>query len=320
MMTDISFDQQQIKFGNGSTGESLAIRSANPANYHAAISTPEKVAPQDIHGKLFLPVPGSGPWPVVIVVPGSLGVAVSHLAHAETLTNLGIATCVIDPFGTRQVTSTVANQTQYSFAASAWDVLATARTLADHASVDNTRIGAQGHSRGGSAVITAATRQFAAATGAPVLRAVYAAYPWCGHQFQDPSIGDTLARAVIGDLDEWCLPQQVQGHIHAMTLTDGSATCRIFGQAHHSFDRETPVEFVPDAAISPGSPTCYIAEDGAFIHPVTGIADPKLTDRDLMIYGMKTGHGRKGAHIGTSGNQSAEFREDMVSFWQSALA
>ena len=39
---------------------------------------------------------------------------------------IGIAALVIDPFGARAVTSTVANQTQFSFAASAFDVLAAA--------------------------------------------------------------------------------------------------------------------------------------------------------------------------------------------------
>ena len=74
--------------------------------------------------------------PVVIVVPGSLGVAPSHLRHAQTFVELGMAACVIDPFGRRGVTSTVSNQAQYSFAASAYDVLATVRTLAAMPEID----------------------------------------------------------------------------------------------------------------------------------------------------------------------------------------
>ncbi len=66
----------------------------------------------------------AGKLPLVIVVPGSLGVAPSHVTHAETLTDNGIAAFVLDNFGGRDVTSTVANQTQFSFAASAYDVLA----------------------------------------------------------------------------------------------------------------------------------------------------------------------------------------------------
>ena len=79
-----------------------------------------------------------------MIVPGSLGVAPSHVAHAEALTRAGLATFVLDSFGARGVTSTVANQTQFSFAASAYDVLAAWKVLASLPEIDATRIGAQG--------------------------------------------------------------------------------------------------------------------------------------------------------------------------------
>lgn len=317
--TDAAAATRHIVLADGSEGTPLRVASANPANYYQAISRPEQAPGIDIFGRLFAPTSGSPPWPVVIVVPGSLGVAPSHLAHAQSFVEAGMAACVVDPFGARTVTSTVANQTQYPFAASAWDVLATARTLGKRDDIDAARIGAQGHSRGGAAVISAAVQKFARAAGAPTLAGVYAAYPWCGHQFLDPDIGSTRVRAVIGDLDEWCLPQQVQGCIHAMQLRGGDASLRIFAGAHHGFDRDTPIELIEDAAVAPGAPTVYIADDGAFIHPVSNTPDASLTDRELMIYGMKTGHGRKGARIGSIDGQAAAFREDMLQFWSDVL-
>jgi dienelactone hydrolase len=272
-----------------------------------------------ISGHLFMASEARGRQPVVIIVPGSLGIAPSHLAHARRFTDLQIAACVVDPFEARQVTSTVANQAQYSFAASAWDVCATAAVLAARGDVDRARIGAQGHSRGGSAVMTAATRRFAGATGAPPLCGVYAAYPWCGHQFLDAAIGATLVRAVIGDRDEWCLPQQVQAHVQAMRLTGGAATCRIFPGAQHSFDRGTDIEVIADAAVAPGAPTCYVADDGAFVHPLAETPDPALGDRELMVYGMKAGYGRQGARIGSRAGDAEAFADDMLRFWKQAL-
>src|SRR4029079_19026144 len=124
---------------------------------------PAEMPRTQIDGQLFAP-PGARPptgWPLVIVVPGTLGVTETHLAHAEALTAAGLAAFVLDAFGARGVTSTVTNQTQFSFAASAWDVLADWRVLSAHPEIDAGRIGAQGHSRGGSAVLTAATRRFA---------------------------------------------------------------------------------------------------------------------------------------------------------------
>jgi dienelactone hydrolase len=82
-----------------------------------------------LDGQLFIPKGGAAKWPLVIIVPGSLGVAPSHVTHAETLVGRGIAAFVLDNFGGRDVTSTVANQTLFSFAASGYDVLAAWKVL-----------------------------------------------------------------------------------------------------------------------------------------------------------------------------------------------
>jgi dienelactone hydrolase len=259
---------------------------------------------------------------LVIVVPGSLGVAPSHLAHAETLTGLGIAAFVLDPFGARGIGSTVANQTQYSFAASAYDVLAAWKVLSTRSEIDPVRIGAQGHSRGGSAVLTAATRRFAdAVLGAGHgLRAVLAAYPWSGHQFLDPDVGQTEVRVLMGDRDEWCSPMQVQAHVQAMRLAGGKASLRLVAGAAHSFDRGTPAQRIADASVSPAAPTAYVADDGAFIHPLESTPNPRLVDRDLMVYALKAGYGVKGASIGSRGEDAALFRDDMIAFWRRTLS
>ena len=319
------FKEQPITFANGAVGQNVDIPSASPRNYHQVASAPGDMPRVTVDGKLFLPPADKratkGKLPLVIVVPGSLGVAPSHVAHAETLTNSGYAAFVLDSFGARGVTSTVAKQTQFSFAASAYDVLAAWTVLAAHPQIDGTRIGAQGHSRGGSAVLTAATRRFAD----PVLGrgrgliGILAGYPWSGHQFLDPRVGMTEVCVLMGDADEWCSPMQAQGHVQAIRLAGGTTSMRLFAGAHHSFDRGTPITDVPDASVSPAAPTTYLADDGAFIHPLEGAPNPKLTDRDVMIYSLKAGYGKKGAKIGTSGGEAKEFREEMVAFWQRVL-
>ena len=175
--TTARFRDQTVTFASGVTGRNLEVPSASPLNYHQAVSAQAEMSRAVVDGKLFLPAaaprpPGAarpGGWPLVIVVPGSLGVDETHLAHADALTGAGLAVFVLDSFGARGITSTVTNQTQYSFAASAWDVLAAWHVLAKLPEIDGTRIGAQGHSRGGSAVLTAATRRFADAALGPGL-------------------------------------------------------------------------------------------------------------------------------------------------------
>jgi len=319
------FRDKAIQFANGSSGVNIAIPSASPVNYHQVIFAPDDMQTVMLDGKLFVPPAGkragNGKLPLVIIVPGSLGIAPSHLAHAETITNHGIAAFVLDSFGGRDVTSTVANQTQFSFAASAYDVLAAWAVLAALAEIDGTRIGAQGHSRGGSAVLTAATRRFADAVVGKgrELIGILAAYPWCGHQFLDPRVGTTEVRVLMGDADEWCSPMQVQGHLQAIRLAGASASMRLVGGAQHSFDRDTAIVDVPDASVAPAAPTAYLADDGAFIHPVEATPNPALTDRDLMIYGMKAGFGRKGAKIGSRNGEAKLFRDDMVAFWRRVM-
>lgn len=318
------FRDTQITFDNGAQGHNIDVPSCSPRNYHQVLNEPGSMPKVVLDGKLFLTRGASelAPSPAVIVVPGSLGVALSHLRHAEDLVDAGISVLVLDSFGERSVTSTVADQTQFSFAASAYDVLAAWRVLAEQPEIDPRRIGAQGHSRGGSAALTAANRRFAdAVLGTDRgLCGVLAAYPWCGHQFLDPRVGSTRVHVVMGDIDDWCSPMQAQSHCHAINLVGDCATMRLVAGAHHSFDRGSEIEVVPDAKVSPAAPTAYLADDGAFIHPLESTPDPALVDRDLMVYAMKAGYGRTGARMGSnSADEPRIFREEMLSFWQALL-
>ena len=320
------FLDRTVTFANGVTGENVSIPSASPVNYHQVLTAADDMPSTTVDGKLFLPTDAarvsSGPLPLVIVCPGSLGVAPSHLVHAETLNSLGFATFVLDSFGARGVTSTVAKQTQFSFAASAYDVLAAWKVLAARPEIDATRIGAQGHSRGGSAVLMAATRKFAdAVVGAGHgLCAILPAYPWSGHQFLDPSVGKTEVRVLMGDADEWCSPMQVQGHLQAIRLAGGTTTMRLFKGAHHSFDRGSEVIHIAEASVSPAAPTTYLTDNGAMIHPLEDAANAELVDRDVMVYSLKAGYGNKGAHLGSGPGEADAFREDMIAFWQRTMA
>ena len=315
------FRDQTVTFADGVVGETVDIPSASPVNFFQAISTPPDMPKLTVDGKLFLPQRAAWPAPAVIVLPGSLGVAPSHLMHAETICGLGFASFVLDSFGARSVTSTVANQTQFSFAASAYDALAAYRVLGERPEIDSERIGLQGHSRGGSAGLTAATRCFADAVVGPDrgFAGVLAAYPWSGQQFLNPAVGRTEIHVLMGDADEWCSPAQVQAHCQAIRLAGGTATLRLVGGAQHSFDRGTPIENIPEAKVSPAAPTTYLADDGAMIHPLAEAPDASLVDRDVMVYVLKAGFGRIGARIGSRPGEAELFRNDMVSFWQRVL-
>ena len=311
------FRERLLTFA-GVPGEVLTIPSANPINHHQAINDPGGCEPIDIDAQLFVPDGVERPA-TVIVVPGSLGVGPNHEAHAETLVEAGFAACLLDPFGARAVESTVAKQTHYSFAASAFDVLAALKILQRRDDLDPSRIAAQGHSRGGSAITTAAHRRFADPIVGPDtgLAAVYAVYPWCGQQFLTADIGSTVYRAIIGDRDEWCSVQEVQAQVQALRQRGSDASLRIVGGAHHSFDRLEQPYTIDEASVAPGAPTVMLADDGSMILPTVGEPDPDATDRDAFVAAIEGGHGRLGAAIGGVGDQPAQFTADMLGFHRS---
>ena len=63
----------------------------------------------------------------------------------------------------------------------------------------------------------------------------------------------------------------------------------------------------------------YLADDGAFIHPLEAAANPLLTDRDVMIYSLKAGYGKTGAKIGSRDGEAQLFRDEMMAFWNRVL-
>lgn len=306
-----------ITLDNGIAGELWQVPTANPVTFYQAINDIEAAPTLKIYAQTFWPS-SVEPAPVVVVIPGSMGIAPSHVFKAQLLTDAGIAACLLDPFGAREVESTVANQAQYSFAASAWDVLATVAALADDPRIDAQRIGVQGHSRGGAAILSAASMtKFVGFM--PRIVGAYAAYPWSGQQFLNPYVGQTKVRSIIGDQDEWCLAQQVQGHMQALRLCGCEASWRIVEGAHHSFDRSTSVDLIKDASVARSAPTVYIDDDGTYLHPTKGRTAPDTTERELMLYGIQAGYGVRGAQLGTASNYADVFHDDMMIFWYGVL-
>ena len=303
--------------GAGLVYNVVTVPSADPVNFHEAITgTPPTI---DIDAALVIPA-GTGPHPAVIVVPGSAGVSPNHLRHAVTLVSEGFAVLLVDPFTARSVTSTVANQTQYSFAASAYDVLCSLRFLATDQRIDSTRISAQGHSRGGAAVIMAAMRVLAdPVVGDLAFAGVYAAYPWCGQQFLSPAVGRTVVRSIVGDRDEWSSVVLIQAQTHAITLAGGNASVRVVAGAHHSFDRHEEISLVAEARVSPNAPIEFVADDGSMIDPVSGSPDPTRRDIDQFRYAHRAGFGVQGARLGSEPGQPELFDEDMLAFHRSVL-
>ena len=317
------FSKTPYVLSNGVRGEIVQFPSNNPADYGPAMRG-DLGKPVSLNGQLFLPANANGSVPAVVETPGSGNLGPHHMWHAATLTSAGIAVLLIDPFYARNINNTIADQSQVSFAASAYDVIAAAKYLRSRKEVDGKRIGATGGSRGGTAVMMAAAAPFSDALLGPGhgLRAVVAGYPWCGVQFRSARLAFGASMLILsGDRDDWVSFLQCQDAAHAMELTGQDVVMKLFPGALHAFDREgVPRTSIPEAVTSTVFPTIYMNDAGQFYNMRTGAVDPTVTAQQLTAYSVKGGFLHKGTTIGSEGNQAAEYSDEMLSFFRAKLS
>ncbi|RJG05631.1 hypothetical protein D3870_06005 [Noviherbaspirillum cavernae] len=318
----VQFAQTPLTLSNGIQGTVVNVPSRDPVDYGPLLKG-ELGKEVTLTAQLFMPKNARGPIPAVIVTPGSGNIGPHHIAHAATLTSAGIAALVLDPFTARKVTSTVADQSLVSWAASTYDVFAAIKVLRAQAGIDGARIGATGGSRGGTAVMMAASAPLSNAILGPGkgLSAVVAGYPWCGAQFHSAKLADKASLLVLqGDKDDWVSVQQCQDATHAMKIAGQNVSMKLFPGALHSFDREgVPRTPIPEAVTSTIYPTVYMDDAGHYYNMRTGKVDPALTKAVFDTYAVKGGFLRKGVTIGSDGTQAAEFSQEMLDFFKDRL-
>jgi dienelactone hydrolase len=313
----VPFAQRQVKLENGIIGKPLTFESASPRDFEEVIGR-KALRLVRLDGQLFIPA-GAELHSVVIIVPGSGGVVPPTLMDAQELTSVGLAVYVLDPFAGRGIKDTIFDQTQLSQAASPYDVLAAARMLATQPGIDGQRIGAMGYSRGGSAVLLAASQQMTRAVlGEGIsLKAVLAAWPYCGHQFEHAITAPTAVRFLVGDSDNQVSPVQCQGEAAAMRANNAQVSIRFFKGAHHGFGSYGPPKEVPNAVKSRNCPINYINDQGLLLDLYTGLPVPAA---DTAAYTKSLNCNERGTMtIGTKPGLPEAFVDDMIGFFKVQL-
>lgn len=313
----LPFAQQPMTLENGIEGRNLSFPSANPRNYEDILAG-ASMPPVTLEAKLYLPR-AAGPVPAVIITPGSGGVNPSMLLHARALTDAGIAVLLIDPFGGRGVKDTISAQDQFSFAASTYDVFAAMRALEQQTSVDRTRLGAMGYSRGGVSVIQASITPLVQAALGPgkTLRAVVAGWPWCGYQFVDARTAPTALFLALGDIDNWVSPVQCQAYASAMKPLNPKVSLKLYRNADHGFGYTAPMREIANAIKALNAPVVYFDAQGRFLDIWTQAPQPGLDDTAILK--LATPFVSRGVRLGTKEGQTAEFIADMTAFFKANL-
>ena len=154
------------------------------------------------------------------------------------------------------------------------------------------------------------------------LRAVVAGYPWCGVQFRDARLTSVSALlALSGDHDDWVSLQQCQGAIQALANRGENARLMIFPNALHAFDRTgVPPTKIPGAPTATTYPTVFMNDAGQYFDLRRDVVDANLKSTDFTRAAVEGGFVHTGVTVGTQGDQSEQFIDEMTRFLLKHLA
>ncbi|HUQ75617.1 MAG TPA: dienelactone hydrolase family protein [Burkholderiales bacterium] len=193
---------------------------------------------------------GAGPFPAIVLMHDCSGLGPRSSGTpglwARTLVERGYVVIMPDSFSTRGFPDGVCihaprgrqNVSPSRRVEDAFEALAYAQKLPY---VDGGRVGIMGGSHGGS------TTLLALGQGSGGFRAGVALYPRCSFAAQSYAPSAPLM-ILTGELDDWTPAAECR------RLEGGPTLLKIYPGAHHSFDNERPVRFVPER-INPSSPS-----------------------------------------------------------------
>jgi dienelactone hydrolase len=236
---------------NGRTG-TIAFEALTPKNSRDLVNG--KAAEKSvIAGVLTLPEsanmvgPPSAKVPAMVVVHGSSGVVQNDWDWAERLNDLGVATFVIDNFTGRGVKETATDQSRLSPAADVAGALSALRLLATHPSIDPSRIGVIGFSRGGSAATNSALEPIRHAIINDDLRfaAHVALYPGCAVPFVSAHLDGSPMLMLLGGKDDYTPASFCLAYAEKLRAKGASVREVVYPNANHAFDSKWPPHFNP---------------------------------------------------------------------------
>jgi dienelactone hydrolase len=207
------------------TGKSLSIPSLDIAN--------ARKPPHPLVATLALP-PGTGPFPVVIVLHGCGGVSPRMDVWAARLNNWGYAAVILDSFGPRGVPTVCAESNQHLVTANdrAGDVLSTAVYLRSLPEIDGSRIGILGQSHGGSTAAWVTQRRYEQQFPG-LLRASVDYYGVC----RSPETHGTVPLlALAGETDDWGYSARVCRDFASKLHADQPIEVYTYPNTYHAFD------------------------------------------------------------------------------------
>jgi len=219
--------------------ETIWHTSASPFEIHQILTGLEKEPETMIETELFLPQ-GEGPFGCVITLHGSKGWANHHQDHIDGWLDAGLAVCKVNSFTSRGIDMTVDDQLSVTHAMMLVDAFRTRSALAQDPRIG--KIAIAGWSLGGTVALYSAWSPIIEILGGP-FDAHLPFYPAAHIRPEIQKWSESPILILHGDADDWTPLHLVEGLMPQLP----NAVLQVYPGAHHSFDGEKELTFLPKA-------------------------------------------------------------------------
>jgi len=233
--------------------ERLMVQSRSPFEIHHILTGLENTPETDVEADLYLPE-GEGPFGCVLALHGSIGWADHHQDHVNGWIEAGLAVCKVHSFTSRSIDSTVDDQLSVTHAMMLVDAFKTRAVLEQDSRIG--KIGIAGWSLGGTVALYSAWSPLIEILGTP-FDAHLPFYPAAHLRPELQTWSDSPILILHGDADNWTPLHFVEGLVPQLP----NATLNVYPGAHHSFDCEKELTWLPKA-VHLNKRTARIAKNG----------------------------------------------------------
>jgi dienelactone hydrolase len=219
--------------------ERLIVQSRSPFEIHHILTGLGDTPKTDVEVDLYLPE-GEGPFGCVLALHGSIGWADHHQDHVNGWIEAGLAVCKVHSFTSRSIDSTVDDQLSVTHAMMLVDAFNTRAVLEKDSRI--AKVGIAGWSLGGTVALYSTWSPLMEALGAP-FDAHLPFYPAAHLRPEIQSWSDSPILILHGEADDWTPLHFVEGLMPQLP----NATLHVYPGAHHSFDCEKELTWLPKA-------------------------------------------------------------------------
>ena len=222
------------------SNEKVEFLTANPFSFFHIITDLENQESQNAYGILRFPESRiKNKYPLVLGVNGSKNWADHHLEYMEMYREMGFATFEIQSFNSRNVNSTVGDQTTVTTAMMILDSYKALEVLGIDERIDTDNVAITGWSLGGGVALFSAWEPLIASIGTKErFKAHLAFYPPCLVKMDLIKFSKVPIHILIGEKDDWVTASACEDLVTDLSANNVDIGITVYANAHHGFDRK----------------------------------------------------------------------------------